>query len=154
MTSASPADQLRHISWTGGFASASQPLPASPGHRFIAHQAMGVRIDSRFWESFFFGMLQQINQVLLILTIFSCWVYFSSGIITLVCSIICTQVYQMAATLKMVAWWFGQFPYIVRQTPYPEPGPPCKFRLLSRLHCVALTPCIDIGSSARPHLFK
>ena len=77
LTSASPADQLRHVSWTEGFASASQPLPASLGHRFIAHQAMGVRIDSRFWESLFFGMLQQINQVLLILTIFACWVYFS-----------------------------------------------------------------------------
>ena len=49
-TSASLADQLRHISRTGGFASASQPFPASPCHCFIAHQAMGVRIESQFWE--------------------------------------------------------------------------------------------------------
>ena len=33
---------------------------------------MGVRIDSQFWESLFFGMLQQINQVLLILVILAC----------------------------------------------------------------------------------
>ena len=32
---------------------------------------MGVRIDSQFWESLFFGLLQQINQVLLILAIFA-----------------------------------------------------------------------------------
>ena len=49
-TSASPADQLHHISWTTGFAVASQPLPGSPCHRFITHQAMGVRIESQFWE--------------------------------------------------------------------------------------------------------
>src|SRR3989337_1860775 len=72
VTSASPADQLRHVSWTGGFASASQPLPTSPCRRFIAHQAMGVRIESQFWESPFFGLLQQINQVLFILVIFAC----------------------------------------------------------------------------------
>ena len=33
---------------------------------------MGVRIESQFWESPFFGLLQQINQVLLILAIFAC----------------------------------------------------------------------------------
>ena len=31
---------------------------------------MGMRIESQFWESLFFGLLQQINQVLLILAIF------------------------------------------------------------------------------------
>ena len=31
---------------------------------------MGVRIESQFWESPFFGLLQQINQVLLILVFF------------------------------------------------------------------------------------
>ena len=41
------------------------------------------------------------------------WVYYSEGIIIQVCSIICTQVYQMVAALTTVAWWFGQFPYIV-----------------------------------------
>ena len=45
-TSASPADQLHHISWTMGFAIASQPLLASPCHRYITHQAMGVRNES------------------------------------------------------------------------------------------------------------
>ena len=30
-------------------------------------------------------------------------------------SIICTQVYQMVAALTTVAWWFGQFPYIVQE---------------------------------------
>ena len=50
------ADQLRHVSWTEGFASASQPLPASPCRRFIAHQAMGVRFQSQFWESPFLGI--------------------------------------------------------------------------------------------------
>ena len=33
---------------------------------------MGVRIESQFWESLFFGLLQQINKVLLILAIFAC----------------------------------------------------------------------------------
>ena len=33
---------------------------------------MGVRIESQFWESPFFGLLQRINQVLLILAIFAC----------------------------------------------------------------------------------
>ena len=33
---------------------------------------MGVRIESQFWESPFFGLLQQINQVLLILVFFAC----------------------------------------------------------------------------------
>ena len=37
---------------------------------------MGVRIESQFWESHFFGLLQQINQVLLILVIFACWSLF------------------------------------------------------------------------------
>ena len=37
---------------------------------------MGVRIESQFWESPFFGLLQQINQVLLILLILLVWVYF------------------------------------------------------------------------------
>ena len=107
VTSASPADQLRHVSWTEGFVSASQPLPASPCRCFIAHQAMGVRIESQFWESPFFGLPQQINQVLLILVFFLAWVYFSQGIITLVCSIICTHVCQMMAALTTVTWWFG-----------------------------------------------
>ena len=39
--------------------------------------------------------------------IYFVWVYFSQGIITLVCSIICTQVYQMVAALTTVTWWFG-----------------------------------------------
>ena len=33
---------------------------------------MGVRIESQFWESPSFGLLQQINQVLLILVFFAC----------------------------------------------------------------------------------
>ena len=71
-TSASLADQLRHVSWTEGFASVSQPLPASPYRCFIAHQAIGVRIESQFWESPFYRLLQQINQVLLIPVFFAC----------------------------------------------------------------------------------
>ena len=71
-TSASLADQLRHVSWTEGFASVSQPLPASPCRCFIAHQAIGVQIESQFWESPFFGLLQQISQMLLILVFFAC----------------------------------------------------------------------------------
>ena len=71
-TPASLADQLRHVSWTEGFASASQPFPASPSRCFIAHQVIGVRIESQFWESPFFGLLQQISQVLLILVFFAC----------------------------------------------------------------------------------
>ena len=30
--------------------------------------------------------------------------------------------------ITTVAWWFGQFPYIVRRTPHPELGPTCEFR--------------------------
>ena len=33
---------------------------------------MGVWIESQFWESLFYGLLQQINQVLLILAMFAC----------------------------------------------------------------------------------
>ena len=71
-TSASLADQLRHVSWAEGFVSASQPLPALPCRRFIAHQEMGVRSESQFWESPSFGWLQQINQVLLTSIFFAC----------------------------------------------------------------------------------
>ena len=35
-----------------------------------------MRIKSQFWESPSFGLLQQINQVLLILVIFACWSLF------------------------------------------------------------------------------
>ena len=31
--------------------------------------------------------------------------------------------------INEVAWWFGQFPYIVRRTPHPELGPTCEFSL-------------------------
>ena len=43
-------------------------------------------------------------------------------------SVICMQVYQMVAALTTVAWWFGQFPYIVRRMPHPELEPTCEFR--------------------------
>ena len=33
---------------------------------------MGMQIESQFGKSLFFGLLQQINQVLLILAIFAC----------------------------------------------------------------------------------
>ena len=33
---------------------------------------MGVRIESQFWESPFFGLLQHISKVLLILVFFAC----------------------------------------------------------------------------------
>ena len=74
-------------------------------------------------------MLQQINQLLLILIFFLAWVYFFQGIITLICFIICTQVYQMVAVLSTVVWWFGQFPYTVRRMPHPKFGPACEFNL-------------------------
>ena len=51
---------------------ASQPLPALSCRRFIAHQAVDVRSESQFWESPSFGLLQQINQVLLIPVFFAC----------------------------------------------------------------------------------
>ena len=35
----------------------------------------------------------------------------------------------MVAALTTVAWWFGQFPYIVRRTPQSELGRTCEFRL-------------------------
>ena len=122
-------------------------MPTSPCRRFIAHQSMGVRIDSQFWESLFIELLQQINQVLLILTIFACWAYFSLSIITLVRPIICKQVYQMAATLKTVAWWFGQFPYIVRRMPHPKLRPPCKFRLCHAFTAPRRRPASTLASA-------
>ena len=128
-TSASLADQLRHVSRAEGFASASQPLPALPCRRFIAHQEMGVRIESQFRESPSFRLLQQINQVLLIPAFFACLGSFFPRNYYFGLSILCTQVYQMVATLATVAWWFGQFPYIVRRTPHLELGPTCEFRL-------------------------
>ena len=128
-TSASLADQLRHVSWAEGFASASQPLPALPCRRFIAHQAMGDQSESQFWESPSFGLLQQINQVLLIPVFFACLGSFFPRNYYSGLSIICKQVYQMMAALTTVVWWFGQFPYIVQRTPHPELGPTCEFRL-------------------------
>ena len=146
-TLATLADQLRHVSWTEGFASASQPLPASPCHCFIAHQAIGVRIESQFWESPFFGLLQQINQVLLILVFFACLCSFFpmnyySGL-----SVICTQVYQMVAALTTVAWWFGQFPYIVRRTPHPELEPTCEFRPCHAFTASCRRPALTLTSA-------
>ena len=35
----------------------------------------------------------------------------------------------MVTALMTVAWWFDQFPYIVRRTPHPKLGPTCEFRL-------------------------
>ena len=61
---------------------------------------MGVQSESQFWELYR-------PSLLLILVFFLACVYFFQGIITLVCFIICTQVYQMVAALTMVAWWFG-----------------------------------------------
>ena len=90
---------------------------------------MGVRIESQFWESPFFGLLQQINQVLLILVFFACLGLFFPRNYYSGLSIIFTQVYQMMAALTTVAWWFGQFSYIVRRTLHPELGPTCEFRL-------------------------
>ena len=153
-TSTSLADQLRQVSWTEGFASASQPLPASPYHRFIGHQAIGVRIESQFWESPFFGLLQQISQVLLILAFFSCLGLFFWKIITLVCSIICTQFCQMMAALTMVARWFGMFPVRSSANAASRARTALQIQALSRLHCITLTPCIDIGFGAMPHFFK
>ena len=75
------------------------------------------------------GLLQQINQVLLIPVFFACLGSFFPRNYYSGLSIICTQVYQMVAALTTVAWWFGQFPYIVRRTPHPELGPTCEFRL-------------------------
>ena len=123
------ADQLRDDSWTEGFALASQPWSASPYRRFIVHQAMGVQSESQFWESPSFRLLQQINQVLLIPVFFACLGSFFPRNYYSGLSIICTQVYQMVAALTTVAWWFGQFPYIVRRTPLSELGPTCEFRL-------------------------
>ena len=42
---------------------------------------MGVRIESQFLESPFFGLLQQINQVLLILVFFACLGLFSKQLL-------------------------------------------------------------------------
>ena len=75
----------------------------------IAHLAMGVRIESQFWDSPFFGLLQQINQVLLILVFFACLGLFFPKNYYSGLPIICTHVYQMVAALAMIAWWFGQF---------------------------------------------
>ena len=90
---------------------------------------MGVRSKSQFWESPCFGLLQQINQVLLIPVFFARLGSFFPRNYYSGLSVICTQVYQMVAALTTVAWWFGQFPYIVRWTPHSELGPTCEFRL-------------------------
>ena len=110
------------MSITPTYFDSSADIEASPS----LHQptpVMGVRIESQFWESPFFGLLQQINKVLLIPVFFACLGSFFPRNYYSGLSIICTQVYQMVATLTTVAWWFGQFPYIVRRTPHPELGP-------------------------------
>ena len=75
---------------------------------------MGVRIESQFWESPFFGLLQQISQVLLILVFFCLLGFIFPN------ELLLWFVHHMYAGLSNggrineVAWWFGQFPYIVR----------------------------------------
>ena len=120
------ADLLRHLGWTGGFAISSSTYSGHFG--VTSRPGMGARIESQFWESPSFGLLQQINQVLLILVFFACLGLFFPTNYYSGLSIICTQVYQMVAALTTVAWWFGQFPYIVRRTPHPELEPTCEFR--------------------------
>ena len=65
------ADLLRHLGWTGGFAISSSTYSGHFG--VTSRPGMGARIESQFWESPSFGLLQQINQVLLILVfLFAC----------------------------------------------------------------------------------
>ena len=59
----------------------------------------------------------------------------------------------MVAALMTVAWWFGQFPYIVRRMPHPELGPTCESRLCHAFYCITPTTCIDIDFGARPYFF-
>ena len=75
---------------------------------------MGVRIESQFWESPFFGLLQQINQVLLILTIFACWFIFLKELLLWFVHDMYTGL-SNGDRITTVAWWFDQFPYIVRR---------------------------------------
>ena len=126
------ADLLRHLGWTGGFIISSSTYSGHFG--VTSRPGMGAQIESQFWESPSFGLLQQINQVLLITVFFACLGSFFPRSYYSGLSVICTQVYQMVAALTTVAWRFGQFPYIVQRTPHPDLGPTYESRL-----CHAIT---------------
>ena len=108
-----------------------------------------MRIESQFLESPFFGLLQQIIQVLLILVFFACLGSFFPTNYYSGLSIICTQVYQMVAAF--VAWWFGQFLYIVQRAPHPELEPTGEFR---PCHAFTASRCRPVStlSSAPGHI--
>ena len=114
---------------------------------------MGVRINSRFWESLSFGMLQQINQVLLILTIFACRFIFLNNYYS--------RLFHHLYTGLSNGGHIKDGHVVVRSVfvhslanATSGARTALQIQALSRLHCVTLTPCIDIGFGAGPHLFK
>ena len=83
------------VSLTPTYFDSSADIEASPS----LHQptpVMGVRIESQFWESPSFGLLQQISLVLLILVLFACLGSFFQQIITLVCPLY---------VRRCIKWW-------------------------------------------------
>ena len=150
------ADLLRHLGWTGGFAMSSSTYF---GHFGVTSQPAASRSLDRglclgeptfasiAMPSFYRPSGNGCADRVPILGITFLWIATTNklGAInpSIFClfgsffrrnyysglSVICTQVYQMVAALTTVAWWFGQFLYIVRRTPHPELEPTCEFRL-------------------------
>ena len=58
----------------------------------------------------------------------------------------------MVAALSTVAWWFGQFPYIVRRTSHSELGPTCESRLCHAFIGLRRRPA-STSTSAPGHIF-
>ena len=57
----------------------------------------------------------------------------------------------MVAALTTVAWWFRQFPYIVRRMPHPKLGPTCEFRLCHTFTASRRRPAPTFTSACRPY---
>ena len=57
----------------------------------------------------------------------------------------------MVVALTTVAWWFGQFPYIVRRTPHSELRPTCEFRLCHAFTASRRRPASTFTSARRPY---
>ena len=114
---------------------------------------MGVRIESQFWESPSFRLLQQINQVLSIPNIFCLFGFIFPK------ELLLWFVLHMYTGLsnggrindsRMVVWSVS-----VHSPANAASGARTDLRIqaLPRLYRITLTPCIDIDFGSRPYFF-
>ena len=113
---------------------------------------MGVQIESQFSESPFFGLLQQINQVLLILVFFACLGLFFPRNYYSDLFIICTGLSNDGRN--------NDGRVVVLSVSVHSPANAAsgtwtdlRIQALPRLYRITPTPCIDIDFGARPYFF-